>query len=1755
VLFAPVAALTPAASGRQPTGVGARQADQIRHAYLRMPLRFEGNLHGGRFAPEFVARGAGYAIHLSRGDATVVLKAPGAHQPSTIAVRLVDARPDTYGIGVIELPGRSNHLIGNDPRTWRTGTASYARVEYRDVYPGVDLVYYGNQQQLEYDFVVAPGAMPSSIAFAIDGARSVTIDNDGNLVAATEAGSLVQRAPMLYQVTGAVRRAVEGGYAVRADGRVGFRVGAYDTRLPLVIDPVLSYSSYLGGASEERVHGVAVDALGNMIVVGQTYSAEFPTMNAVQPNMSGLGDAFIAKIDRSGASVIYATYLGGYHHDWAAAVDVDQAGAAYIVGSTFSPDFPTTSVFRTNNRGESDTFIVKLDPFGWPVYSSLVGGAGEDYGAGIAVDAFGRAHVAGSTISADFPTVNPFQASLGGRPVHRTIDGGETWTGGSDAPRTRGVTAFAIDKVNPETVYAGTLSEGVFKSTDGGTSWTQTGAELPPVAITALAIADDSLYAGTHYGLYRSRDGGTSWSPVELSGWVNALAVAPGVPSTVYAGLGTDGYWYGLFKSTDGGDTWLQAGVHEGVVALSVSGSTIYAATESRVIASGGDENWTETNAGLPSPVLSLAADPANPSIAYAANHDGFFKTTTGGTFWEAVPALAGVPIATLAIAPSDASTLFASSYWGGLVVTNDAGENWRPTHSDDVIASAIAVHPHTSTIAYIGVALNRDGFVAALSPDGSMLEYSSYFGGAHHDEATDIAVDAFGATYIAGRTMSADLPVGNAVQPVYGGVQDAFAARFVADRYLAYSTYLGGEGFESGARLAVDPAGQAHLAGLTWSYNFPVWNAHQPEPAGGYSDLFVSVLDAEGTRFVHSTYLGGSGPDTDSTQSLGPDVAVTPDGDTYLTGSTASLDFPITADAFQPLHGGGRNDAFVTKFSASGSLQYSTYVGGTGDDHGRGLAVNADGAVIVAGYTNSPDLPTINGLQPTYAGSDDGFVVRITNGTHSTDTVAPMTTVAVDGTRGLGGWYLSPVTVSLFASDGQGGSGVAFVRYSLNGEPLQTYTGPFTIAAQGLTYLTAQAADHAGNLENAAPETWILIDTAAPVLGVASPQARDYLYTQTLPVATSVSDATSGVAGPLAITLDGEPFAGSAIELSKLGFGRHTMTIAAVDIAGNRAEASVTFRVVAELDTVIHVPAEAATIQEAIDRAINGETVLVAPGTYRENVNFRGKAIVVASAQGPEQTVIDAGGAGSVVTFQTGETRSAVLSGFTIRGGSSTHAGGGIYIANSSPTIRGNVVTENRSCTGVGIYSYFASPLIQNNRIVRNTIHGCTGGWGIGVYIGGNSAAELIDNEISENSGAAASGGGVALFAAGSAVVRGNVISQNVTSGPAGCGWGGGIASANFSQAKVVNNLIVGNTACYGGGLHWRGSTGSTVLVNNTIADNKALVSWPGMYVSGFDSRNQLHNNIVAAQTGPALFCENAASVSSPVLNSNDVFSANGAAFGGSCADRTGLDGNVSVDAAFIDAAAGDYRVRVSSRVVDAGNALAPHLPAVDAAGNQRIVDGNGDGAAAVDIGALEYVNRRPVADAGQDQTIAADPDCRASVTLSGSGSDPDAETLIFRWTGSFGAISGASPSLSLPVGTHPVTLTVEDGSGASASDTLFVTVVDAAPPAISSVTATPSVLTRAKHLLVPVTVTVSASDMCSAVDCEIVAVTSNEHPENGAETSTAPDWEITGKLTVNLRAERSNRGSGRIYTITVACTDASGNRATSTVTVTVPR
>jgi hypothetical protein len=586
-----------------------------------------------------------------------------------------------------------------------------------------------------------------------------------------------------------------------------------------------------------------------------------------------------------------------------------------------------------------------------------------------------------------------------------------------------------------------------------------------------------------------------------------------------------------------------------------------------------------------------------------------------------------------------------------------------------------------------------------------------------------------------------------------------------------------------------------------------------------------------------------------------------------------------------------------------------------------------------------------------------------------------------------------------------------------------------------------------------------------------------------------------------------------------------------------------------------IRVPADAPTIQQGIDAAIDGDTVLVGPGTYYERINFRGKAITVASEQGPEVTTIDGSRAGTVVTFLSREGRASVLSGFTIRNGFNSSRGAGIHVGSSSPTIRGNTITGNAGCSGVGIASFSSAPRIEANRVIANSTETCTGGWGTGIYIlgaAGASAAEIVGNDISGNTSiGSTSGGGLGLFGAGAVRIERNVIARNVTLGQYGCGWGGGIASANYTQATVIDNLIVGNRACFGGGVQWDGTTGQNIWVNNTIADNDAMY-YPGLYIFGY-TFNDLYNNVITAASGPAVFCEY---TQVQHFYANDVFSSQAGSWGGSCADQTGLNGNISVNPAFVDAAHGDYRLRMTSAAIDAGNDGAPQLPAVDLAGSTRVFDGDGDGVPHVDMGAFEYRNHAPMVSAGPDQTITLGGDCAAGVTLTASGSDPDGDPLTYTWTSALGTMTGQTITLTPPAGTYTFTVTADDGNGGSASDSVVVTVLDITPPSISSATASPSVLAVADHRMVPVVVNVSASDQCGgSFACRIVNVISNEPADGLGDGDTAPDWEITGDLTLKVRAERSGMGTGRVYTITIVCVDASGNQTTSTVTVTVPK
>jgi hypothetical protein len=396
---------------------------------------------------------------------------------------------------------------------------------------------------------------------------------------------------------------------------------------------------------------------------------------------------------------------------------------------------------------------------------------------------------------------------------------------------------------------------------------------------------------------------------------------------------------------------------------------------------------------------------------------------------------------------------------------------------------------------------------------------------------------------------------------------------------------------------------------------------------------------------------------------------------------------------------------------------------------------------------------------------------------------------------------------------------------------------------------------------------------------------------------------------------------------------------------------------------TTIHVPADQPTIQAAINAATNGDTVLVSAGTYPERINFLGKAITVRGISGRRVTFIDGGGSGTVVTFNSGETLSSVLRGFTIFHGVSANAlfsGGGVTVDHSSPTIRNNIIESNIACAdGGGLEVEFGAPLIYNNIIWFNSqTPSCGGGaGGGGISLGlGTTGAQIVKNKIMHNSWRSGPGGGI-VVSGGSPLITNNVISGNHAESP-NAGVGGGIASTSFASPIIVQNLFFANVAGAGGGIYLSPSSGSgAIVVSNTISNNKAAKG-SAIFIGGDDTHDsQFFNNLLVSDSGlNAVDCDGTSDPLPPVFMFNDAFSHGGIAVEGTCSGDIGINGNISVDPLFGSERKHRYQLDPGSPAIDAGDNSAPNVPPTDLAGRPRVVDGNGDGNPVIDMGVYEF-------------------------------------------------------------------------------------------------------------------------------------------------------------------------------------------------------
>jgi CSLREA domain-containing protein len=933
---------------------------KIADRYGKLPLSFEANEGQTDQQVKFLSHGPGYGLFLTSGGLVLTLQEPksrgidkfkapasagdrpnnSAPQISVLRLTMIGANPKTRVEAQDELPGKINYLVGDDQNKWHTNVPTYLKVHYAEIYPKVDLVYYGNRTELEYDFVVAPGGNVQAIKFQLEGTDGISLDHAGNLLLDVKEREVRLRKPVIYQLTDTgERREVKGDYVLKGS-EVGFRVKSYDSGKPLIIDPVLSYSTLLGSGSNEYGYGIAVDSQGNSYVTGVASSSLFPTTPGAFQTTSNFGGAFITKLNSTGTNLVYSTYLGGSNGNGTTtgtAIAVDLSGNAYVTGRTSSTDFPVVNALKTKN-----SFFKTTD--GAANWNS------NNNGLSVELTALAVAPSSANTIyAATF--VGPYKST----------DGGMNW---QKTPTTGLAGAYAIalsvDPADPSVVYLGPITGGLYKTTNAGNTWSAVSIPLNGAGVSSVAFDPNTastIYVGSGNGVFRSTDSGNTWTQLNNFGIpgtpnVRGLAIDPTTTSTIYAGT----FGSGVFKTTNGGSSW--AAINSGL--------------------SGTYANY----------VNAVAIDPFNASTiyvgsGYSTTGGTINKSTNGGSTWS--PVNTGAPnyaISALVADRATPSTIYAATTGGGVIKTSNGGAGWAPANAGLWKANivSLASDPSNSSILYAGAnggSLSEadDAFVSELNSSGTALLFSTYLGGSASEGGNGIALDSSGNVYVTGYTSSTNFPAVNAFQSNSASPDsctDGFVSKLnLAGPSLVFSTYLGGGGCDTGYAIATDSSGNAYVTGNTSSINFPTANAFQATIGSTFtSDAFATKLNNNGT-VAYSTYLGGSSTDN------GYAIAVDSSGNAYITGLTTSSNFP-TLNPIQPTNGGFAGDAFVTKLNSLGSgLVYSTYLGGSGIDSGRGIAVDSTGNAYVTGSTSSAEFPVVAGTlktkSPFFKSSDGG--------------------------------------------------------------------------------------------------------------------------------------------------------------------------------------------------------------------------------------------------------------------------------------------------------------------------------------------------------------------------------------------------------------------------------------------------------------------------------------------------------------------------------------------------------------------------------------------------------------------------------------------------------------------------------------------------------------------------------------------------------------------------------------------------------------
>lgn len=1029
----------------------------------------EGNKNGGEFP--FLARGRTCNFFVGPTEAVLMLnhrrshhsdveeRPPGLRQngraftraatevgeaPRELRFEFVGANPAARVTGLDELTGKANYFLGRDPAQWRTSVPLFGRVSVAQIYPGVELIYYGNAQRLEYDFVVAPGADPSKIVIQFTGADQIQIDAAGELVFTLGRETIRQPKPVVYQTVRGSRKLIPGSYSLTAGQTVAFQLGEFDRELPLVIDPVLSYSTFYGGSGLDIARAVGVDTNGFVYVAGETTGA-LPTSPGTRTNRyngsgSYKGDAFVAKFSNDASSLIYLSYLGGSADDVGLSLAVDDAGHAYVTGWTDSDDFPTTNAIQPRIGGQPypgldlypiDGFVAKLGVAGTNlIYSTYLGGDLVDEGVGIAVDRGGAAYVTGYTESTNFPTLNtmtgwPFGGGTNYPVGSNYVEAvyfyrGTNYHGNGDAFLTK------ISPSGTNSIYSLFLGG---TNQDAGSGVAANAAGLAFVTGSTRS-PDFPIFPTNQFGLASGLDafvtiiGATGTNPVfstflggsgDNAGYRIALDAAsqyyvtgttqndpsfPITPSTVNPG--------GVFRSENAAANWIPAshGLQSVVVsAVAIDPQTptrLYAATGRGVARSlDGGANWNsavqvrfETEFLTPAVavglVSALAIDPATPSTIYAGTSlQGVYRSSDAGTTWSlSNTGLLNLAVSTIAVDPHAPAILYVGTSTGVFKSTNSAS-HWSAINNglNSVSVKALTIHPTRPTTIY---AASSGGVFRSTDGGGAWMAFNS---GLSNLFVQAIAIDpATPATLYAGTLggVFKTINAGTNWSEINAGLTTTNVTCLAIDPSAPETVYAGTanglfKSSDGGTNWSRVTNGLSVTSILALAVN-PLTPATLYAGSGGTSyfggeDVFLFKSGPEG----YSAVLGGARNDE------GWDVAVDAAAHAHLVGVTYSTNFPTqNAAGFLRATNAGGADAFVAEFSAGGdALVKSAYLGGASDDLGYGIALDAVGNVYFVGETSSTNFPTLAPGQSAFGGNKDAFLAKLLGNTAPTLRIA----------------------------------------------------------------------------------------------------------------------------------------------------------------------------------------------------------------------------------------------------------------------------------------------------------------------------------------------------------------------------------------------------------------------------------------------------------------------------------------------------------------------------------------------------------------------------------------------------------------------------------------------------------------------------------------------------------------------------------------------------------------------------------------------